>query len=172
MNTGAKKTALRDRQTAPRKQTGTRSPPGGLIAIPGAIPARCPVTNRADWCMRSDCRHWSDGCSHPRGHATEAEAAPVIALLLIVAAGVLVWWLAQQIRDRKPTRPSGAAPRLPRWAPQAGVVSHHAGARRRPAHGPPADRSDDLIIDDSGYFTACRVDDLLSAGKPRGFLAA
>ena len=32
--------------------------------------------------------------------------------------------------------------------------------------GPPPD-PDDLVIDDSGYFTACRVDDLLAAGEFR-----
>ena len=49
--------------------------------------------------------------------------------------------------------------------------------------GPPPD-PEDLVIDDSGYFTACRVDELLAAGElprrrrverrqaARGFLAA
>ena len=32
--------------------------------------------------------------------------------------------------------------------------------------GPPPD-PEDLVIDDSGYFTACRVDELLAAGELR-----
>ena len=81
LRTGAKKPALRGRQTAPRKQTGPSEPPesagradGGPIAIPAAIPARCPVTNRAAWCVRSDCRHWSDGCSHPEAARPKRKA--------------------------------------------------------------------------------------------------
>ena len=79
LRTGAEKPALRGRQT--RKQTGPRIPPesagradGGPIAIPAAIPARCPVTNRAAWCVRSDCRHWSGGCSHPEAARPKRKA--------------------------------------------------------------------------------------------------
>ena len=65
--------------------------------------------------------------SAPPGAATTGGAPPggqVIELLLIGAAGVLVWWLAQRsIRDRKPTRPHGAGPRsLPRQTPNVADV--------------------------------------------------
>ena len=62
----------------------------------------------------------------------------MIALLLIVAAGVLVWWLAQRsIRDRKPTRPPGAGPRsLPRRTPNVAAMLR-----------PLLNRPDVLVID-------------------------
>ena len=58
----------------------------------------------------------------------------MIALLVIVAAGVLVWWLAQRsIRDRKPTRP----PPLRCRAPPAGSPDAERGRRASPAAEPP-----------------------------------
>ena len=58
--------------SAPVRRKGNFPRPGALRAADGAgahesgaIPARCPVTNRPGWCIRSDCRHWSAGCAHP-----------------------------------------------------------------------------------------------------------
>ena len=55
--------------TPPRGREG-----GALGAIPGAIPAECPVVGKPV-CYRQDCRHWSNGCAHPEAYATAAKAA-------------------------------------------------------------------------------------------------
>ena len=68
-----RESTLRRPLTRPREQSGTQKvPPAPATAASGAgahesgaIPARCPVTNRPGWCVRADCRHWADGCAHP-----------------------------------------------------------------------------------------------------------
>ena len=64
--------ALSAPETAPERRKGTSSRSGARRAAngagaheSGAIPARCPVTNRPGWCIRGDCRHWQGGCAHP-----------------------------------------------------------------------------------------------------------
>ena len=64
--------ALNAPTSAPVRRKGTSTRSGARRAAAGAgahesgaIPARCPVTNRPGWCIRSDCRHWSAGCAHP-----------------------------------------------------------------------------------------------------------
>ena len=46
----------------PAPSTPPRGREGGAL---GAIPANCPVGKPV--CYRQDCRHWSNGCAHPRG---------------------------------------------------------------------------------------------------------
>ncbi len=54
----------------PHKRPGAlRAADGAGAHESGAIPARCPVTNRPGWCVRSDCRHWQGGCAYPEATA-------------------------------------------------------------------------------------------------------
>ena len=65
--------ALSTHETAPERHKGILHRPGALRAADGAgahesgaIPARCPVTNRPGWCIRSDCRHGRQAAPTPR----------------------------------------------------------------------------------------------------------